>query len=55
MKKLLLHLDIGGHGDRSTNIFGGYKRCYYGQWLLTGRYFKRWTYELNQKIPVSKY
>ena len=35
---MLLHLGIGGHGNRSTKLFGGHKPCYDGQWQLTGRY-----------------
>ena len=35
------HFGIGGHGDSLTKLFGGYKRCCYSQWPLTGRYFKR--------------
>ena len=27
----LLHLGIGGHGDRSAKLFGGLKPCYAGQ------------------------
>ena len=32
--KSLLHLDSGGHGDRSTNLLGGQKRCYDGQAVI---------------------
>ena len=28
---LLLHLGIGGHGDRPVKLFGGHKPCYDGQ------------------------
>ena len=38
--KLLLHLDIGGHGDSSGKLFGGHKDFYNGQWMLTCCYFK---------------
>ena len=41
----LLHLDIVGHGDRSMKLFGGHKRCWNGQWLLTVRYFKSYSWE----------
>ena len=40
IKKLLLHVDIGGHGDCSAKLFRDHKRCYDGQWPLTGHYFK---------------
>ena len=36
VKKSLLHLDIGSHGDHSTKFSGGHKHCYDSQWLLTG-------------------
>ena len=44
IKKSLLHLDIGGHGGRSTMLFCGHRRCYDCQWPLTGRYFKLWNW-----------
>ena len=31
VRKLLLHLGIGGHGDCSTKLFGGHKLCYDSQ------------------------
>ena len=31
VRKLLLHLGIGGHGDCSTKLFGGQKPCYDSQ------------------------
>ena len=49
IEKLLLHLDIGGHGDCSTKLFGSHKLCYYGQLPLTDHYFKR----CNTKLYVS--
>ena len=36
-------LGIDGHGDRSTKPFGGHKRCYDGQWPITGCYFNLYT------------
>ena len=41
IKKSLIYLDIGGHGDRSAKLFGRQERFYDGQSPLTGRYFKR--------------
>ena len=38
----MLDLDIGGHDDCSTKLFGSQIPCYDGQWLLTSRYFKYW-------------
>ena len=46
---LLLHLGIGGHGNRSTKLFRGHKPCYDYQWPLTSRYFKH-CIKLNKKM-----
>ena len=51
IKKTLLHLYIRGHDDRSMKLFGSQKRCYDGQWLLTGRYFKD---THREKSPSNK-
>ena len=32
IKKWLLNLDIGGHGDCSRKLFGGHKHCCDSQW-----------------------
>ena len=37
---MLLFLGSGGHGDRSTRLFGGHKGFYNRQWPLTCRHFK---------------
>ena len=38
-KKLLLHVDLGSHGDHLVKFFSCHKCCYNGQWLLTSHYF----------------
>ena len=43
---------IGGHGDRSTKLFGGHKRCCDSQWPLTGCYFKCWWSDSHTSLTL---
>ena len=49
-----LYLDIGGHGDGSTRLFGGHRGFYDGQWPLTGHYFKHW-YHFPSTLVLLEY
>ena len=49
---MLLHVDIGGHGDHSMKLFDSPKHCSSGQWLLTCLYFKRCSLTLSQELYI---
>ena len=44
---MLLYLFSGSHGNHLGRLFGGHKRFYDGQWVMTGRYFKGWLIDEN--------
>ena len=55
IKRSLLHLDIWRSWWPFNEAFGGHKRCYDGQWPLTGRYFKRCNFKSKTIEQFSLY